>query len=278
MVISIFELSEEIATVAALLRNDKILKEKTMSLIFNDNSVMQYLWDTIEKNEDGTHALFSHDDAEGLWHLGFIDTEKTSLPQWMNFMQQFLQDDGNYLLSEKQFSEIDQFRYKGEIYAPFEASLINEGLYTHEGLSELFDGSIKPSCSLSAADLETFLTEFCLKYKDKNNLIRMDEAGKDEIGNMLELFPSPMRRLELIFDTMIETGNMAGLGNQKLNELESQRSKFSMQPQNRAEIHAQQLHSLLKVKGSKVSDPKKEKEKKGVELKNIKRSRKGVRG
>lgn len=251
-----------------------------MSLLFNDNNVMNYLWDTIEKSEDGTHALFSHDDAEGLWHLGFIDTEKTSLVQWMQFMQQFLQDDKTYLLSEKEFSTIDNFRYKGEIYAPFDASLINEGLYTHEGLAELFDASVKPSCSLNASELEDFLLEFSVKYKDKNNLIRMDETGKNEIGKLLELFPSPMRRLEMIFDTMIETGGLAGLGNQKLNELEQQRSKFSIQPQNRAEIHAQQLQSLLKVKNTKATneDKQNKNENKGVELKTIKRSRKGVRG
>ena len=112
-----------------------------------DNSeLMHELWDSLEKNEAGTHICYSSADIKMLWLLGFVDSERCDMQSWQQVFDIFRQADGNYYLSKSEFLALDTYRFKGEIFEPFDAFKINEGRYTHEGLQELITASIAPCC------------------------------------------------------------------------------------------------------------------------------------
>lgn len=258
-----------------------------MVLELEGNEIMLYLWDQLEKTEDGNHIVYTIDDIDSLWWTGFVDTKKFSLNVWRKAFEPFRQDDDTFLVNREDFLALERYRYTGEIKIPFDAMKINEGMYTEEGLQELLEFSITPSSSKSPQEVQQFMDELKERYRNPEGLITVGRPFKQEIQNLIDNFPSPLRCLEIILDRMIEEGGMEQAGEEMLadetaratTEAAKQVSRFSASPTTKAEAQSQRLKHLQKAKPkAKEAPAAKDEKKKGTELKKLRRSRRGMRG
>lgn len=257
-----------------------------MALTFQSEGVMEYLWDNLDKTEDGNHISYSLDDIDALWWMGFVDTDKYTLEKWREVFEPYKQPDDTYLLTRPAFLALEKYRYTGEIKIPFDAMLINEGKYTDEGLQELFDLSIRPSCYYPPDGFQQYVDDFKKRHREADGLIKIDKTAKLEIKGFIDTSPSPLRNLELTLDRMIEDGVDEKLAEQlhvnetarATTEAAKQVSQFSSTPTSAAEIQSQRLQDLQKVKKKKPRATAKKSKKPSTELKKIRRSRKGMRG
>lgn len=254
-----------------------------MTFELSNFDVMEHLWATLDKTEDGSHIRYNAADIEQLWWMGFADSNQITLEAWKNVFEPHHQADGSFLLGKDDFLSLDKYRFKGEIRVPFDAMLINEGRYTDEGLDELVNASIAPSCSLSPSGLKDFFNALKKDFREKDSLILIKKPAKERIKALLDAHPSPLRNLEIILDQMIE---------QKGAELEKeideaqtaaatteaamQASRFSIEPTSTVEAKARGFKDITKTR--KTAGPAEVKGVDKVELKKIKRSRKGMRG
>lgn len=253
---------------------------------FEGQNVMEFLWDQLPKNDAG-NICYTQNDVDGLWLMGFVDTERYPLSVWRAQFEPYRQPDNTFELDYESFVALEQYRYTGEIRVPFDPTLINEGKYTDEGLHELFDLSIAPSCSLSKEDLNVFFDELAKLHRDKDGLIKIGKEAKSQIKDMLDHNPSPLHNLELMLDKMIMDGVDEEIEAQlsesdaarATTEVARQVSKFSSAPISATEEKAKKLSELVKTRKKPEKEPAEaEKEKQTTELKKIRRSRKGMRG
>jgi len=249
------------------------------------SSVMEYLWETLDKLEDeeGDRIVYMPEDIEQLWWMGFVDTDRYSMEEWKRVFEPYRQHEGFYLLKHDEFLALDRYRYTGDIHIPFDAMLINEGKYTDEGLDELISASIAPSCFLPRGNLNEFFDRLKKDFRQADSLILIKKEAKERIRALLEQHPSPLRNLEILLDQMIESrGEKIGqiLDGAEIDvvtaEAAKQVSSFSSTPTTRVESKAKEFEKLQKVKKKKESSTDDGKPK--VELKRIRRSRKGYRG
>ena len=245
-------------------------------------AVMEYLWSTLEKTPDGKAIRYLPIDIEMLWKMGFVDTEKFPMDQWKLVFEPYRQGDGSFLLEKDAFLALDKYRYKGEIHIPFDAMRINEGYYTDEGLHELFDASVAPSCNYDGERLKAFLDALKETFRSPDGLIRIDVEAKKQIRNLIEKNPSPLRNLEIMFDQMIAQGKGKEMGEKvELADTEMataraaiEASSFTASPTSRSEAAAKNHERLEKAKKARAAAETEE----GVHLRKIRRSRKGMRG
>ncbi len=257
-----------------------------MPLQFEKGDVMEYLWSQLEKTPDGGHIVYTMDDVDSLWWMGFVDTEKHSLDAWRAVFEPYRQPDGNFLLSKGAFLALEAYRYTGEIMVPFDAMMINEGKYTDEGLQELFDLSVRPSCFVSSDEVMRFLEDLKRRYREPDGLIRIEKPAKLEIKKLIDEHPSPRRNLELILDRMLQEGVDTQLATElgadetarATTEAARQVSKFTSMPVSAAEVQSGRLKALERRKPARKARARAAAEKPSTELKRIRRSRKGVRG
>lgn len=245
--------------------------------------VMEHLWETLEKTEDGRHLRYTITDIEQLWWMGFVDTDKIELEHWVAVFEPNRQEDGSFLLSKDDFTALDRYRYKGEIKIPFDAMLINEGRYTDEGLDDLVNASIAPSCSLPPDKLKDFFDSIKKDFRGSDSLILIKKPAKERIKALLDAHPSPLRNLEIILDRMISQRGAELEKEIEQSETDAatsqaaiQASRFSAAPTSMIEAKAKGFKEMAKL--SKHGPPAEVKGVAKVELKKIKRSRKGVRG
>jgi hypothetical protein len=253
---------------------------------FEGQNVMEFLWGQLPKNDAG-NICYTQGDIDGLWHMGFVDTERYPLSSWRSQFEPYRRPDDTFELDHGSFVALEKYRYTGEIRVPFDPMLINEGKYTDEGLRELFDMSIAPSCSLSPEDLNVFLGEITELHRDKDGLIKIGKQAKAQIKQMLSHNPSPLHNLETMLDKMIEEGVDEEIEAQldeddaarATTEVARQVSKLSSAPITATEEKAKKLSALEKTKKKPADKPAKAAEEKPTtELKKIRRSRKGMRG
>lgn len=246
-----------------------------------DFDVMGYLWESQDHTDDGEHVVYTDADVEMLWHLGFVDTVQVPMATWKAAFAPHHQPDGNYRLAHADFLALDRHRYKGEIYAPFDFRRINEGLYTDEGLQEMLDDSVAPSCSLAPGDLQARVNALKAQYREPNGLIRMGAPAKQEIGRWLEEHPSPLRRMEILFVAMLAAeaedwlaGNsaQAAMTPQQIARVEA--SSFSLLPSTQSEASAKGLHTLTQANPSATPPTPPDK---GTPLGQLRRSRRGIK-
>ncbi len=255
-----------------------------MTLELGTFDVMAYLWGTIDKTEDGEHVRYTVADVEQLWHMGFVDTARITMSEWKRLFEPHRQPDGSFLLGHDDFLALDAYRYKGEIRIPFDPMKINEGKYTDEGLDELIEASVVPSCSLAREQLQEFFTEFKGEFRDgSDGLIVIRAPAKQRIRALLDAHPSPLRNLELLLDRMLgahEEEFEEQLDRSEVDaataEAARQVSRFSAKPTSSVEAKADKLKQVTKARKKKPQQQDDGKSKK--ELKKIKRSRKGMRG
>ena len=248
------------------------------------SDVMEHLWGNLEKSPDGKHIRYSEFDVEQLWAMGFVDTQRVGLDEWKAVFDPMRQADGSYRISHAQFLDLDKYRYTGEIRIPFDAMLINEGKYTDEGLDELIDSSIAPSCVMPRHELYKWFDKFKKDFRESDELILIKEPAKQRIAELLGNYPSPLRNLEMILNYMLETQGDEVHEAVTRSEIDAvttqaalQVSSFSSTPSSRVEEKAQGLRALQKTKKKKEA-PAPDDGKPKTELKKIRRSRKGVRG
>lgn len=254
---------------------------------FEGQNVMEFLWDQLPKNDAG-NICYTQGDVDGLWHMGFVDTEQYPLSNWRSQFEPYRRPDDSFELDHGSFVALEKFRYTGEIRVPFDPNLINEGKYTDEGLRELFEISIAPSSCLSTEDLNVFLGEISELHRDADGLIKIGKQAKTQIKEMLSQNPSPLHNLESMLDKMIEEGADEEIATQldeddatrATTEVARQVSKFSSAPITPTEEKAKKLSDLEKTKKKKTDakTAKEANEKPTTELKKIRRSRKGMRG
>ena len=252
-----------------------------MALELGQFEVMAYLWDTTDK-ADGENICYTSQDIDLLWQMGFVDTASISIEAWRQLFVPYKQSNGTFLINQENFLALDKYRYKGEIHIPFDANLINEGLYTEEGLNELFWQSIYPSSALNKIQLSEFIGEFIKEFREKDGLIRVDQTSKSRVLYLIDNYPSPLRNLEILFDQLFQNTNLDDgmpteqMKTQVAEHALKQRSQFQTRPGNKTEEKAVELKDLVKAK-PKTSAINNKKDP-GVELKKIRRSRKGLRG
>lgn len=254
-----------------------------MAFHFDQFDVMEHLWGTVEKSPDGNHVTYTELDIESLWWMGFVDAGQFDMGAWKAAFEPFRQPNGTYLLGKDDFFLLDRYRYKGEIHIPFDAMKINEGKYTDEGLDDLIQASIAPSCGLAAPKLREFFDTLKRDFRQADGLILVKAEAKTRIQTLLENNPSPLRNLELLLHQMIESKGADMEGDIDRAELDAaamqaakQASSFSATPTTRSEAKALGLKELTKAKKQHAAP--KDDGKPKTELKKIRRSRKGMRG
>lgn len=254
-----------------------------MPLDLTRENLMENLWESLDKTPDGEHIRYTPQDVEQLWWLGFVDTEKYDMSLWKRVFEPYRNPDGSFVLSKDQFLALDQYRYIGEVHVPFDSMQINEGKYTDEGLEELVEASIRPSCSLPREKVYEYFEKLKQEFRQPDGLILIRKPAKHRIKALLDNYPSPIRNMEILIDEMIQSKgeqfdqmiDRAEAGAASV-EAAKQASRFSTKPRSRVESKAKQLEKLQKVKkrietAADDGSPK-------VELKRIRRSRKGFRG
>lgn len=254
-----------------------------MSFTLEDFNGMELMWEQFQNRKQGSHIRLSAAEVDEMWNCGIIDTARFSIAQWRAAFDQHRQPDGSYLVTKEEFLDKEKYRYKGEIMVPFDAMLINEGKYTDEGLKELVDESIAPSCSLSISELNKFIEGLKNEFRDREtNLIKIESPAKIKIKNLILAHPSPLRRLELIFDYMLSnlekdsTFLQTNAGDITARQLiKIQMSSFSMSALN---IGEEKFKALSKIEKRAQKKEELVETKPSTELKKIKRSRKGFRG
>lgn len=247
-----------------------------------DFDVMRYLWEKQPREDDQDYIIYTLDDIDVLWELGFVDAENVSLDEWRASFATYQQSDSTYKIREHDFLALDKYRYKGEIYAPFDAELINEGQYTEEGFQELVDLSIKPEIGLSAQEFAEKIDSLKQRYKEANGLISIRTAAKAEIAHWLEEYPSPLRRMEIIFMGMVESfayewtadENPVARSPQQIAQVEA--SAFTMLSSSDSEAKSNALKALQKVKDNSPT-PDDSGGSGGMKLGSLKRSRRGIK-
>jgi hypothetical protein len=254
-----------------------------MTLELGTFDVMEHLWETLEKSPDGQSIRYSIVDIEQLWVMGFVDTGRVGFAKWKSIFDPYQQANGSFLLGKDDFFSLDAYRYKGEIKIPFDAMRINEGKYTDEGFDELMNMSIAPSCDLPKSDLNDFFAALKKDYREDDGLIAIRKTAKERIKALLRSHPSPLRNLELMLDNMLETQEdqleaMVDRSEADAATLETARqvSRFAAKPTNRVEAKADQFKRMAKSK--KKAEKSVDNGKDDVELKKVRRSRKGMRG
>lgn len=247
----------------------------------SDENVMELIWNGAPKTPDPEHVTMTQTDLEILWNYGFVDTDQYPKDLWFGAFEHHKQTCGNYILTKNELLEKDKYRFKGEILRPFDPLLINQGKYTDEGLQDLIDLSIGPSCSLPKDQLFQFFNNFKTKYRGKDKLIWMDLKAKKEIAELIYAHPSPTLMRELYFDYAFYAQMMfiakGGKAASSHDTAKIQASTFATDSSNRSEIAARRLRALEKAR-EQLNRNEIDKEAEGTKLKEIKRSRKGTRG
>jgi hypothetical protein len=246
---------------------------------------MEYIWNNLQKVEDGLYASYTREDLDFLWHVGFVDTKKFSIEEWIESFTDSLRPDGKYYVTKEQFLAKEKFRYNGIIHSPFDAMKINEGKYTDEGLEELIERSLKPSIDYPPEELNKFFNDFKKKYRDPaDSLIRMDHAAKKEIWDLVDQNPSALRCLEFIYDEVLFAAAWGDQpGSQGPSQTTSQKevakveaSVFMSTPSNKTEELGKKFKKLEATKEKLQEET--EDSKPTVDLKSVMRRRKGFRG
>jgi len=262
-----------------------------MTFTLEDFNGMEIIWLEIENKPDENHAIITSAELEAMWQVGLIDTSRFPMDVWKAAFEGYKRPDGTYFISRDDFLAKEPYRYKGEIMVPLDAMAINEGFYTEEGLKELFDMSVAPSCGLSRAELGKFFDELKSRHKDERGLIKIEKTAKLEIKKLLDEAPSPLRRLELFFDYLIKNPELFMNQNPeghseslKMGAVVSpsqiarlQASSFSMRPSDTASEKREALGAIEKRRTKPPATDSVAKDA-SVEVSKVKRSRKGIRG
>lgn len=249
-------------------------------------NVMDFIWQSVDKADDGC-IYYSLEFIDFLWDHGFVDTQKFPRQAWRSAFEPFKQAGGAFKLNRAEFLSLEKYRYAGEIHIPFNPLLINEGKYTDEGFEQLAADSLRPSCGLEEPPFRLFIEELKSEFRQPDGLILVKAPAKQKIKKLLDENPSPLRRLEMMFDGMLrQKGEQAAKqAEEDLRHLSKtatpeqiaalQTSAFTMGPASMAESRAEELKKVTKAMSAKGEAPNIE----GAEtLTKMKRSRKGVRG
>lgn len=251
-----------------------------MVLLLNDPAFIEGMWASANKDEKN-RAVYTQEELENMWIGGFIDTERIKLDDWIDALDPYKLGDSKFHFDYDQFVSLDQYRYKGEIRIPFDPMNVENGKYTEESIDQLFDLTIKTSCSLPYADLKNYAEEFKKIYRIPNgDLINVNEDARLQLVTLLEDYPSPLRNLEILLDNLFSMAERflaeQGVDVSRVAQIASE-SMFSKNPLTTVEKKAMDLKNLTKAK-PKEEKIDSEKQNEGVSLKDIKRSKRGVRG
>lgn len=245
-------------------------------------NVMEAIWLASPKAQDG-NLHYPEAFIDFLWDNGFVDTAKYPKETWKAAFEAFKQKEGNYKITHDEFLTLDKYRYRGELHVPFDALRINEGKYTDEGFLKLVSESVAPSCSLPPDLLQKYVEELKNEFRQEDDLLLIKAPAKQKIKKLLEENPSPLRKLEILFDDMLK----AKAARKEIEELQRQaaptatpeqmaalqQSTFTSGASSYAEEQAQRLKDVAKAKPASETSPAE-----GEPLKKIRRSKKGLRG
>lgn len=246
-------------------------------------NVMEFIWVSVDKGPDGS-VHYPKEFIDFLWDYGFVDTKKHSKEIWRAAFEPFQQPDGHFKINHDEFLTLGKYRYEGEVKIPFDPMRINEGKYTDEGLGQLINESIAPSCGLDAQNLNRFFEGLKKEFRQSDDLILIKADAKQKIKKMLDENPSPLRRLELMFDGLLKKQGFKEETKETMQKVAAtatpeqlaalQTSTFTAGPTSLAEEQAVKLKQMAKAKVPQAPSP----DDAGEALKKIKRSKKGLRG
>ncbi|MDP2599247.1 MAG: hypothetical protein Q8P84_00740 [Deltaproteobacteria bacterium] len=246
-------------------------------------NVMEFIWATVDKGPDGC-VHYPLEFVDFLMDFGFVDTKKYSKEAWRAAFEPFKQPDGHFKLSRDEFLTLAKYRYAGEVKIPFDPMRINEGKYTDEGFGQLLNESIAPSCGLEAPTLNKFVEELKKEFRQPDDLILIKTEAKQKIKKLLEENPSPLRRLEIMFDNLLKKEGFKKEAKETVQKVSAaatpeqlaalQTSTFTEGPASFSEAEAKRLKNMTKAVTPDAPSPTAA----GESLKDIKRSKKGLRG
>lgn len=157
---------------------------------------MEYIWDQIPKQADGSIRYLKHD-LDYLYYHGFVHSRRFTLQQWKSAFAPYKQPDESYVLNKHHFLLLEPFRYAGMANEVFDPSKIKERAYTDAELRYLYDHAIHIASDVNIEAYWAYLNAFKTQghVDAKGNLI-IDNTVKTGLFILLEKFPSPRRRLE----------------------------------------------------------------------------------
>lgn len=160
---------------------------------------MKYIWNQVsETSSDGKHSIKyrNQNDLKYLYATGFVDTNKFTLPEWIDAFKDSLQKDQTYLLSEAQWMKKRKYRYEGPIAAPFDPMEMKEGVWGIKDFEELVKKFVLPSVVLPEKSLQHML-KGNLSQIAKSDKIQVSQPLKAALKRLLDTYPSPQRHREL---------------------------------------------------------------------------------
>lgn len=173
-------------------------------LIEKNRFDMETIWSRSPKEENlpshlkGEYVLYLSTDPKYLYLSGFVDVKQFSYEEWENAFQECKQPDGSYLISKDQFIILGKYKYSGPVKKPLDAMKIREGWYKLTDWHEFCANSILPSTSiLKVEDLVQMEKIGKENGKIIGNRILIDKSDKLRIKQLLDEYPSPIRRREL---------------------------------------------------------------------------------
>ncbi len=162
---------------------------------------MKYIWEKVSTiSPDGRRLIKYQNRAslEYLYQTGFVDTDRFTMPQWIDAFNDSLQPDGSYLLSETQWMAKRKYRYDGPVDEPFDPMTIREGEWEPDEFDRLLKEKIFPATSVEEGLFRKTLQGPGSKVFLKGKVV-VNKDLKTALKHVLELRPSPRHSRELRF-------------------------------------------------------------------------------
>ncbi len=172
-----------------------------------NRSELEKIWARSSKDHSpqyGEYVRYWPTDPEYLYLAGFVDNKQFTLEEWKKAFDEWKQPDGGFIITKERFLSLAKYKYGGVVKKPLDAMKLREGWYELTDWHNFCAESILPSVSLKVDNL----IQIEQKAKEEGfvigSKIYIDKASKLRLKQVLDNFPSPMRRRELAVATAYE--------------------------------------------------------------------------
>ncbi|OGQ30565.1 MAG: hypothetical protein A3B79_05545 [Deltaproteobacteria bacterium RIFCSPHIGHO2_02_FULL_50_15] len=247
-----------------------------------NTGAMEHIWKTVAKTDkDGQEFIHYTGIAElnFLYFTGFVDTRKYTLEEWQKAFLDARLPNGTYKVKKEQWMAKKHFRYNGPVDKPFKPlEDLEEREYAEAEITNILKNKIIPSTSVDEKTILGYIGHYKSRGLIVDGRMKMDKTTKRDIHNLLEMYPSPLRVLQVNVQKVREQQASGKVEKDEGDKAQLTTSQFiAHQQQDR--IAAAQLSSLLKT-GAAPSRPQAARPQapqpapdKGLSLKDLQRAR-----
>ena len=246
----------------------------------NDNTrAMEHIWKQVAKKEEGGQEFIHYTgvaELNFLYFTGFVNTQKYTLQEWQKAFDDSRQSNGSYRVTKDQWMAKQAFRYNGPVGRPFKPlDDLQEREYNETEIVDVLKNKIVPSTSVDEKTILGYVNHYKSRGMLVNGKMKVDKSLKRDIHTLLEMYPSPLRVLQINVQKMRE--QQAGVGKEKAAaaDLAATQSQF-MANQRQDKVAAAQLASILKSGQAAAPGPRPPTTspvEQGLSLKDLQRSR-----